>query len=934
MGLPSSYSSSGWGGQSSLGSGITSSGASHGSYTFGGWGSRGGSSSSGGGHGSSSSGSSIGGSSGFSAPKAPNQGAKAGSGKGGNIGGAESNEVESVAAHDQNANDSTISEYGFENNYTTPADFSWVTPTSPNSENKNKNDFNNPWSREDTKWDQMAKDAREQEGKNQRLARNWTYAGDWRKGPNSVTNVEHNTNVSELDKAWEESKNLVNSLNNQESLVTEVRNAANPNNLVTFNSEKASPNEFAIGASAKEGITKDAKDKVDQAESKMIKEQNNVSSLVSASEKLANLREAAYQDIIQNLAKNGIGFREAREIVDTIKAGGVDSDLLANGYGTNDPKVTKAIETALKAEDNLAKMDERIATANERYKAASNELAEAKKEYNRLVEAEKAEAEKEYNRLIEAEKAEATRKFLEGSEKPKYEEMEKVSDKVESIDVENVTDANSAMNVSEELSKVSNELAETANVTYRGLVESFLADGGKLQDIAKNENIKAFSNDLFRISQRIYDKVSRLEEISDSYGINNLSRKDIAKNLDEISINVDRLAGNIGKEGSSLGTYYSPGSDMGGIGATGVNLTKSQQKALAEYSKSVTATKDAMKALMKAAAFNGAVNIEGEKYSEAWKNAPAMKEDYSFKAGLKEFFKNDNNVLTWKDYAALGVKGFAGMAATIFGGVLCAVNPVAGAIMLTAGITTMGKAGVEIHTTSVRADSTNAEAMFTNSGSRYYDIFNDIHNRSFEEANFGDIKSVGTYTNLSNGFINGCVGMALLSNPFSAPMSISYFLTSYEQISAVVRGGLKGNLNTAISTVYKLGKNINEWSDMGIDLSSYMSDPNKGRKLADEIIRTSIGNGSPSGSNYRNVPSSDFGISKAGNAENKYSGFAEEAKNSNLATDYNAGMEEEVNEAVSDERVKGYVVKIYQSEPDWFRKALDKVLKMHSEREW
>jgi len=66
-------------------------------------------------------------------------------------------------------------------------------------------------------------------------------------------------------------------------------------------------------------------------------------------------------------------------------------------------------------------------------------------------------------------------------------------------------------------------------------------------------------------------------------------------------------------------------------------------------------------------------------------------------------------------------------------------------------------------------------------------------------------------------------------------------------------------------------------------------------------------------------------------ADAAYSGAVANAKNSNLATDYNYGMEQETNEAVSDGRVKGYIISIYKNEPDYIRNAISKVLKSYKE---
>lgn len=79
------------------------------------------------------------------------------------------------------------------------------------------------------------------------------------------------------------------------------------------------------------------------------------------------------------------------------------------------------------------------------------------------------------------------------------------------------------------------------------------------------------------------------------------------------------------------------------------------------------------------------------------------------------------------------------------------------------------------------------------------------------------------------------------------------------------------------------------------------------------------------------TPGTDYGTAsdKSASADSKYSGYREQAKDSNLATDYNEGMEQETNEAVSDMSVK--VFKVYSKEPDYIRNAIGKILKSFKE---
>ncbi|MBQ2205464.1 MAG: hypothetical protein II411_06200 [Lachnospiraceae bacterium] len=76
--------------------------------------------------------------------------------------------------------------------------------------------------------------------------------------------------------------------------------------------------------------------------------------------------------------------------------------------------------------------------------------------------------------------------------------------------------------------------------------------------------------------------------------------------------------------------------------------------------------------------------------------------------------------------------------------------------------------------------------------------------------------------------------------------------------------------------------------------------------------------------------SSGYGTSDESlKANGKYSGYREQAKDSNLAKNYNEGLEKDVNEAVSDMKVK--VFSVYNNEPDYIRNAIGKILKSFKE---
>lgn len=498
-----------------------------------------------------------------------------------------------------------------------------------------------------------------------------------------------------------------------------------------------------------------------------------------------------------------------------------------------------------------------------------------------------------------------------------FKNLNEINSKVDSIDVNG--DASDAQ---KELSEQMTNLAVVGKSTFESMVRDFLSEGGKLQDIRENENLKQFSSEIFSIAQKIYDKTSAIEERTNSYGLGNLDEKSIKQNLGTITDKINELT-------ERMPTYYSPGSDMGGIGSSGVTLDKNQIKALAEYTESVQCTKDAAIALMKSAAFNGAANVTGDKYSEAWKKEMAVRTVDNRKTMTKEQFF-DKDTLKWTDYLAAGAKGTLGTMIALLGGAVTTINPALGIILMGAGSSAVGKAGLDISTKVSRSKSTNEEVMFGTNESGAVNVMNDIYNRSLEPANYGDIKSVGTYTNGMGGALEVIAGfMGFIENPASAIVAIK---DGIDSIKSAGSGGLSENTDNVIRNVYELGDNILTWSNLNININDYMRtpDPNLISKGRDENIV------SPSNNTSINPNYATYGEATSDNSsalDNKYSGYVEQAKNANLAKDYNAGMEENVNEAVSDKYVKVFKVML-DKEPDYIRKVLIAIPKNHCESEW
>lgn len=583
-------------------------------------------------------------------------------------------------------------------------------------------------------------------------------------------------------------------------------------------------------------------------------------------------------------------FGKSAALGHTINAATIAAEALTGASNTNNNKTTPGIAT-VGAVGALAKEAGKAAVENIDSKQADNPLVESATEAQ--------------NTLTDIENS---KKEPEPEIKSVY--LKDIEDKVDAIDTKG-----DALTIDKELSNQMKDLTTIGKSTFESMVRDFLSEGGKLQDIRENENLKQFSSDVYRIAQKIYDKTSAIEERTDSYGLGNLDEKSIKQNLDTITDKINALT-------ERMPTYYSPGSDMGGIGSSGVTLDKNQVKALADYTESVQCTKDAAIALMKSAAFNGAANVTGDKYSEAWKNEMAVKTIDNTKTMTKEEFK-DKNTLKWTDYLAAGAKGTLGTMVALLGGAVTTINPALGIILMGAGSSTVGKAGLNIATKVSRSKSTNEEVMFGTNESDAVNVMNDVYNRSLEPANFGDVKSVGTYTNGMGGALEIISGvMSFIENPAAAIAAIK---DGVDSMKSATSGGLAENTDTAIRNVYELGENIITWSNMNININDYMSTPNpnlisKGR---DENTY------SPTNSTTVNPNYATYGKATSDNnsaLDNKYSGFTEQAKNANLAKDYNAGMEQETNEAVSSKDVKKFIVRTYKSEPDYIRNALNKII--------
>lgn len=506
-----------------------------------------------------------------------------------------------------------------------------------------------------------------------------------------------------------------------------------------------------------------------------------------------------------------------------------------------------------------------------------------------------------------------------------FSSLNEVAEEINSIDVSKIENIEQAREAKAKLDMTFTNMAAEANNQLEQLVSDLVAEGKSLKEARDSKAFKSMATEVFAMAQAIYDKTCAIEEYTNRYfgDIDISSKRSIKKNIDALSKRIDQMTNKI-----------SP------------TMTKEDINALAKYSKSIESTKDAAIALMKASAFNGAKNVKGDFYSEAWKSADAENLSFNVGTNVRDFVAaftpvKDSGKLTVGDVLALGTKGVLGVAVTAIGIATIAANPVLGTLLAFAGVKSTTENAGKLISVSYRSQLTNKETLFDENLPGYQKVWNSVYNRSFEKANIGDPRSVATYTTvlgLLGDFAKLTTGVGVL-----LPDTIS---SIRDKIDNLANGGMKGRTDALITNVYNLGKNIVEWADVNPGaIESLARDKNKNEigntntpstpySFTDGVNTEEKGR-KPLVVNNANAEGS-FGTSEgssASAASSAFSGAREQAKNSNLATDYNAGMEQDVNEAVSDKYVKVFKVMI-DKEPDYIRKVLVAIPKMHSEREW
>ena len=473
-----------------------------------------------------------------------------------------------------------------------------------------------------------------------------------------------------------------------------------------------------------------------------------------------------------------------------------------------------------------------------------------------------------------------------------FKNLNDLKDTLSKVDTSTAKDLQSFNELKTQVESINVQLDQLASSAYLDLAKDLLGKGIELAELDKQPEMQQLNNEIYALAQMILDKASELKEISGQYGLNNLSMKELKENRGAYSSQVALITG---KNGVTL-------------------LDKSDMKALVEYSKSLDATIASAQALMLAAAsLHGAQDVQGGKYSQAWKAEAAEQK------------------LTAKEWFATAATSTLALLATMIGFSIMPANPLVGGALAYAGTKSLVEKTGRTVGKETTAHLTNYERMFGSKDKTGAYVISNVYDRGFNKANYGDVKSVGTYTTFAGATIDALNAMAMLTNPVTAIAGLGYLYNAGKSMTVdLAKGSYEGKKNNLMTNVWQVVENIEEWAD------TYLGSQELAELMAagetNDIVETEEINERKEG---RSV-SSDYGTTDgevADNADKYYSGASEQAKNANLAKDYNAGMEENVNEAVSDKYVKVFKVML-DKEPDYIRKVLIAIPKNHCEREW
>lgn len=306
--------------------------------------------------------------------------------------------------------------------------------------------------------------------------------------------------------------------------------------------------------------------------------------------------------------------------------------------------------------------------------------------------------------------------------------------------------------------------------------------------------------------------------------------------------------------------------------------------------RSLDASENVAESLIASAAWNGAEDIKGSEYVENWKDE------------VNQFF-NEKSIL------ATGARGALGLLAATVGFGLLAINPALAIITIGVGAATFGSSSVKAAIGQEQEKSSTRDIIFNPDKKKSIELYNQL----YAPYNIGDTKAVSTYTETAATAIEAANGLAsLISNPLGGAIMLA---DAGKKAKRLLKGGTDAKLDEMYQNVFNAAVYFD--NAFGTDLESRF-DINIEENTDDDEKTTS----------------SSFDIDTDSiPVEGKYSGYRENAKNSNIAKNYNAGMEEESNEVVSDKYCKIFKTML-NKEPDYIRKVLIAIPKNHAESEW
>lgn len=454
--------------------------------------------------------------------------------------------------------------------------------------------------------------------------------------------------------------------------------------------------------------------------------------------------------------------------------------------------------------------------------------------------------------------------------------------------------------------------------------------GKKADEIKKSPEYKSLNQELFQISQRIYEVAGGIgdwqkengfvDENGYAHDFSGMSRGEVEKNIGDIEKKIGALS-----------------SDRDSQKYTSIPMTKTEIKALAAFSNSTEALQQSATALMGLTALDGATdsiyayndNIpESSRLAnprvESFKDSPVagysgIRADISNKIAK---FSNQDVVKTkysWKDFMGAMVQGGAGIVATGLGAALIAapdptgISKIAGGVLIAAGLNKQHKAFTTVNKVNYDTTHTNREKMFgSDDDNKYQEIQRNVLNKT-DPTYAASTNSTAHYTNAIEGFqsIISLVNAGVSGNAAEAVLAIENLKQLY---------GSKAPLDKVISDTWNMVNN----ATIGMGLN-----PNN-TGLSDFTISSSSGgnNGVNPYSGTSTHFADDVGLKSDDGSLINSTVVASSAKsanqsriNSNLAADYNAGMEEKTNEAVSDKYCKVFRV-LLKHEPDYIKTAL------------